>query len=194
MRWWRRDAAALEPFLRDPVLELLDDRGVRDVRFEGASTDIARVVEGAELVLAPVLAFAQADLARLLAPHLVPGQVVFFPPGTFGSVLVAKRVHEAGNDAPLAFAEAGTLPWLTRRHGARRIAVRTRATRLPTGVFPEKRAPEALKILREVFPAIEPCGDALSAALMNGGPVIHPPLVVMNAGPLEHFERWDIHG
>jgi len=35
--------------------------------------------------------------------------------------------------------------------------------------------------------------DALSAALMNAGPIIHPPLIFMNAGPLEHFERWDIH-
>ena len=28
---------------------------------------------------------------------------------------------------------------------------------------------------------------------MNAGPIIHPPLIVMNAGPIEHFERWDIH-
>ena len=28
---------------------------------------------------------------------------------------------------------------------------------------------------------------------MNAGPIIHPPLIVMNAAPLEHFERWDIH-
>jgi opine dehydrogenase len=40
---------------------------------------------------------------------------------------------------------------------------------------------------------IEDCGDALSGALMNAGPIIHPPLITMNAGPLEHFERWDIH-
>ena len=40
---------------------------------------------------------------------------------------------------------------------------------------------------------IEDCGDALSAALMNAGPIIHPPLIIMNAGPLQHFERWDIH-
>jgi len=32
-----------------------------------------------------------------------------------------------------------------------------------------------------------------SGALMNAGPIIHPPLIVMNAGPIEHFERWDIH-
>ena len=40
---------------------------------------------------------------------------------------------------------------------------------------------------------IEDCGDALSGALMNAGPIIHPPLITMNAGPLEHFDRWDIH-
>jgi opine dehydrogenase len=28
---------------------------------------------------------------------------------------------------------------------------------------------------------------------MNAGPIIHPPLITMNAGPLEHFETWDIH-
>jgi opine dehydrogenase len=28
---------------------------------------------------------------------------------------------------------------------------------------------------------------------MNAGPIIHPALIVMNAGPIEHFVRWDIH-
>jgi opine dehydrogenase len=28
---------------------------------------------------------------------------------------------------------------------------------------------------------------------MNAGPIIHPPLITMNAAPLEHFPRWDIH-
>jgi opine dehydrogenase len=49
-------------------------------------------------------------------------------------------------------------------------------------------------VIGRAFPgAVEPCGDALSGALMNAGPIIHPPLIVMNAGPIEHFERWDIH-
>ena len=28
---------------------------------------------------------------------------------------------------------------------------------------------------------------------MNAGPIIHPPLIIMNAGPIEHFDFWDIH-
>src|SRR6202030_374923 len=74
------------------------------------------------------------------------------------------------------------------------VAITIRAKRLPVGVFPRDSAGHALDVIGRAFPAvIEPCGDALSGALMNAGPIIHPTLIVMNAGPIEHFERWDIH-
>ena len=73
-------------------------------------------------------------------------------------------------------------------------AITIRAKRLPTGVFPLIMKDHALAVIAKAFPGvIEDCGDALSGALMNAGPVIHPPLIIMNAAPLEHFERWDIH-
>jgi opine dehydrogenase len=50
-----------------------------------------------------------------------------------------------------------------------------------------------MAVIGEAYPVVHPVEDALSAALMNAGPVIHPPLILMNAGPLEHFDRWDIH-
>src|SRR5688500_1471601 len=90
------------------------------------------------------------------------------------------------------FRETGTRPWLTRKHGPDADAITTRATRLPTGVFPARKSARARERVKHVFP-VEPVEDALSAALMNAGPIIHPPLILMNAGPLEHFERWDIH-
>jgi opine dehydrogenase len=118
---------------------------------------------------------------------------VFLPPGTFGSYIFAKAAHDAGNRGA-AFAETGTLPWLTRKHGPHEVAITIRARRLPTGVLPLGRRDHALAIIGRAFPGvIEDCGDALSGALMNAGPIIHPPLIVMNAAPLEHFERWDIH-
>ena len=73
------------------------------------------------------------------------------------------------------------------------IAITTRATRLPTGVFPLRARDRALEVIRAAYPAAEDAGDGLSGALMNAGPIIHPPLIVMNAGPIEHFEHWDIH-
>jgi opine dehydrogenase len=120
--------------------------------------------------------------------------VTLLPPATFGSMIFAAAARDAGNRAALSFAETGTLPWLARKHGPFEVAITIRAKRLPVGVFPLTAADHALAVIGRAFPGvIEPCGDALSAALMNAGPIIHPPLIIMNAGPIEHFERWDIH-
>jgi len=82
---------------------------------------------------------------------------------------------------------------LARKHGPTEVAITIRATRLPTGVFPACNGAQAFAVLQAAFPAVEPIEDALAGALMNAGPIIHPPLILMNAGPLEHFEKWDIH-
>ena len=193
VRLWRRDVAAAAPILESREIHLLDERGRRPVRIAMATGDIGHAIRDAELVLIPLPATAQADVARAMAPHLTDGQVVFLPPGTFGSVVMPGWVKAAGSTADVTWAETGTLPYLARKRGPADVAITIRAVRLPTGVYPANRADRALAVIAKAFPAVLPCGDALSGALMNAGPIIHPPLILMNAGPLEHFERWDIH-
>jgi len=195
VRLWRRDAEAVAAHRSAGSRILVKDaKGRHDVRLSLVTTDIGEAVREAELILCPAPAFAQTDIARALAPHLRDGQVVFLPPATFGTMIFASAAREAGNRADVSFAETGTLPWLTRKHGPFEIAITIRAKRLPVGVFPLRSADHALDVIGRAFPGvIEFCGDALSGALMNAGPIIHPPLIVMNAGPIEHFERWDIH-
>jgi opine dehydrogenase len=195
VRLWRRDAGQVAAHLAAGSRILVKDHnGRHDVTLALVTTDIAAAVAGTELILCPAPAFAQGDIARLLAPHLRDGQVVFLPPATFGSMIFAMAMRDAGNQAKVSFAETGTLPWLTRKHGPFEVAITIRAKRLPVGVFPLSRAAQALDVISGAFPGVvEPCGDALSGALMNAGPIIHPPLIIMNAGPMEHFDRWDIH-
>jgi opine dehydrogenase len=193
VRLWRRDAAALQPLMEAGAITLKDAAGAREVPVALASADIGAALRGAELVLIPSPATAQADIAHALAPHLRDGQVVFLPPGTFGSFVMARIVRAAGSRADVAWAETGTLPYLARKHGPREVNVTVRAVRLPTGVYPLRHAERALGVIRAAYPVVHGCGDALSGALMNAGPVIHPPLMVMNAAPLQHFEKWDIH-
>ena len=121
------------------------------------------------------------------------GQVAYLPPGTFGGMIYAKAAHDAGNTAIVAFAETGTLPYLARKQGVDEVRISVYATRLPTGVFPAKDSDRALKVISQAYPSVEPLQDLLDGALMNAGPIIHPPLIMMNAGPLEHFDAWDIH-
>ena len=195
VRLWRRDSDMVAAHRAAGSRILVKDvNGRHDVQLALVTSDIAEAVNGAELILCPAPAFAQSDIARQLAPHLHDGQVVFLPPATFGSMIFARAAREAGNRAEVGFAETGTLPWLTRKHGPFEVAITIRAKRLPVGVFPLDAADHALAVIGRAFPGVvEPCGDALSGALMNAGPIIHPPLIVMNAGPIEHFQRWDIH-
>jgi opine dehydrogenase len=195
VRLWRRDRAAVEAHrAAGSTIVIKDFAGRHEAELSMVTNDIAEAVRDAELIVCPAPAHAQPDIARALAPHLKDGQAVFLPPGTFGSLLFAKAAHDAGNNAGVAFAETGTLPWLTRKHGPFEAAVTVRAKRLPTGVFPLTLKSHALAVIAKAFPGvIEDCGDALSGALMNAGPIIHPPLITMNAGPLEHFDKWDIH-
>jgi opine dehydrogenase len=195
VRLWRRDPemVAAQRAAGSKIL-LKDSNGRHDVRLALVTTDIAQAVRDVELILCPAPAYAQTDIAKQLTPHLRDGQVVFLPPATFGSMILATAMRDAGNRSNASFAETGTLPWLTRKHGPFEVAITIRAKRLPVGVFPLDSATHALDVIGRAFPGvIEPCGDALSGALMNAGPIIHPPLIVMNAGPIEHFERWDIH-
>jgi opine dehydrogenase len=195
VRLWRRNAADAKIHLaQGSTITVVDRSGRREARLASVTHSIADALDGADLVLCPAPAFAQPDIANLAAPHLRDGQVVFLPPGTFGSYIFAGAAREAGNRAEIATAETGTLPWLARKQGPYVVRISGRGARLPTGVFPSRLATHALGVIEGAFPnAVEACGDALSAALMNAGPIIHPPLITMNAGPIEHFDKWDIH-
>ena len=191
--WWRRDRESFADVAAAGAITVTDHKGSRKVAV-APTDDLAAAMRGAALIVAPTPAFAQGDIADALAPHLADGQVIYLPPGTFGSYLMMKRIRDSGSKADIAIAETGTLPWLTRKQGPLEVRITTRASRLPTGVLPARHTERALAVIGGAFPgAIEPVEDALSGALMNAGPIIHPPLIVMNAGPIEHFDRWDIH-
>ena len=145
------------------------------------------------LILMPGPAQAQQDIAEAMAPHLTDGQAILMQPGSFGTWVVSQALRQSGCTAELMFGESGTLPYLTRKQPDGSIAIVTRATRLPTGVYPYRRAEEAFAIFEQAYPAVERLTDGLDGALMNAGPIIHPPLILMNAGPIQHFDHWDIH-
>ena len=191
VKLWRRDSEALQSIGDAGGITVRDRRGTRSIPLT-ITTDLADAIIGAKLIIIPLPALTHRDLAAKAASFFTDNQVVYLPPGTFGSYIFAKAMADAGNTADVAFAETGTLPYLARKHGPAEVVVSGYATRLPTGVFPTLRREHAFEVLSQVYP-VEDCGDALSGALMNAGPVIHPPLILMNAGPLEHFESWDIH-
>jgi opine dehydrogenase len=187
---WRRNASALTSLRAGRRIAVRDASGTREATLDAVTDDLGAAVRDAELIVAPIPAFGQAELASALAPHLRSGQVVMLPPGSFGTLLLARAARATPG---VAFAESGTLPYLTRKASDTAVTITQRTTRLPTGVFPARLTGVAGDVMRRAYPSIELVRDALDAALLNAGPIIHAPLIVMNAAPLEHFPAWDIH-
>jgi opine dehydrogenase len=192
VRLWRRSAKDLAPVREAGAITLVAEGRQGTARLDRATADVREALEGAEVVVVPLPATSHEDLAAQLAGRLTGKEVVLLTPGTLGSVVLARALTRAGATQPLAFAETGTLPYLTRKTGPAAVSAPVRAANLPVGVFPAARSAVALERITPLFPASRPCVDALDAALTNAGTVIHPPLVLVNAASIDGGQ-FDIH-
>ena len=181
VRHWRRNAAALSP-----VITLLDEKGSRAVNVS-ISSSIQETLKRAELISAGPRHCADGHRARHGAAR-DDGQVVFLPPGTFGSYAMAQVVKaklRVGGDRHAAVARSQARPVGSGDHHSRSALADWRLS--------IQRTRQGHSGHPQGVPSVEPCGNALSGALMNAGPIIHPPLILMNAGPLEASNNYDIH-
>ena len=192
VRLWRRSDKDLAPVRSARTITLVAEGRQGEAPLDRATVDLGEALDGAEVVVVPLPATSHDDLAKHLAGRLSGREVVLLTPGTLGSFVLARGLARAGATLPLAFAETGTLPYLTRKTGPTSVAAPVRAANLPVGVFPASRSPVALERITALFAATRPCVDALDAALTNAGVVIHPPLVLVNAGSIDGG-RFDIH-
>ena len=190
VRLWRRRAEDVGVLAKGITLAAEQRQGT--ARLDKATADLAEAVRDADIVIAPLPASTHEDLGRRLAGVLTENQIVLLGAATLGSFAIAREIARAGRALPLALAETGTLPYLARKTGPAAVAAPVRAGNLPVGVFPASRSKEALARVRELYPATRPCVDAVDVALTNVGPVIHPPLVLVNAGAIERG-TFDIH-
>jgi len=164
-----------------------------EARISVITDDMKEAIPGADLICSPIPAFTQISIAESLLPYLEDGQVIFLSPGTFGSYLMTKHLRERGCRKDFAIGETGTLPYLTRKMSPQESRIVVRACHLPTGIFPAKKTGEAIEKIRTFFPSAHPIENALSGALMNAGPILHPPLIVLNTGPIQYPAPYDIH-
>jgi opine dehydrogenase len=190
VRLWRRRPEDVSALAQGITLKAEQRQG--PARLDTVTANLAEAVRDADVVIAPLPASTHEDLGRRLAGVLTEGQMVLLGAATLGSFVIAREIARAGKAMPRALAETGTLPYLARKTGPAAVAAPVRAANLPVGVFPASRAKDTLARVRELYPAARPCVDALDVALTNVGPVIHPPLVLVNAGAIDRGP-FDIH-
>ena len=148
---------------------------------ECATTDLAKVLDGAEVAVVSMPSIGHGHVARALA-GLDPPPLVLNP-GQTGSALGVRAIFaEEGADPP-PLAELSTLAYVARLYSPGCVTVTGVARRVRAACLPGGEA--ALGAARELFPAADPVPDVLATALANPNLVLHPPGAVLGAAWVE---------
>ena len=158
--------------------------GFGPLRF--ATSDMARALEDADVVMVVTPSTAHRALAELMAPSLRDGQIVVLNPGRTGGALeFRKALRDSGARGRPVLAEAQTFIYASRaitRHDAHIFKVKNE---VPIATLPSYWIPDVLDVLRPAFPQFTAGGNVLATSMENIGAVFHPALTILNAGWIE---------
>ncbi len=191
---YNRSEERLIPVIERGGIELLSpglddvEKGVGPIAV--ATTDPAEAVDGADILMVVVPAFAHAFIAEQCAPHLRDGQIVVLNPGRTGGALEFRHVlDELGCTADVLIGEAQTFIYASRATQPAQVRIFSVKSNVPVAAIPSYRTNEVVQALRVAYPQFVPGDNVLKTSLNNVGVVFHPTVLAMNAARVE-----DTHG
>jgi len=185
MRLHDLDAERLRP---------IQDRGGIEVSglFEGfaaverVTPELARAVDGADIVVVCTGSTKHAEVARLLAPLLRNGQTILLVQGgTGGSLVVRNELLRARCGADVDVAEMDNYPFSLAWPRPTSMNFTIRKEFLQIGALPAARGAAVLAKLRAAFPQAVAASNTLYTGLNNANAILHVANMVCNVGRLE---------
>lgn len=172
-------------------LKLFGDPGIEPgyAKIRKVTTNIEDAVSDAEIIIVVVPAFAQKRFAEIAAPYLRSDQLILLSPGNFGGCLEFTRALErCGSEATPLICETECMTYSGFKSGPAEVEIAGYKRGHSMAAFPGKRTGEALERLQPIFPTLKAAQTILETGLRNVNTVMHPPMVVLNAGRIEYTQ------
>jgi opine dehydrogenase len=183
VRLYGRSASTIAPLQARGGIEHEGVLGDGFTPIAAITNDAGEAIHGADAVIVMGPTHAHVDMAQTVAPHLVPGQVLFAAPG-HTLTLLAHTLRAAGHRRPVT-CESSTLPYICRKVTSERVKVSRRAGRLKFAAFPATHTAELAERLMPLFPAISPVASLLDTVFPYTNAIHHPPALLCNIGRIE---------
>lgn len=190
---WQGFEVRLYDTFQDTIATINERGGIRlegDVSCFGkvalASTDIARVLAGANLVMVVNPSIYHRQLAEHCAPCLQPDQVVFLHPGgTFGAFAFKQALLENGCSCDIPIAESSSLIYACRAVEPGRVLIGGKKDRLLVSALPATANATVRSLLIDAFPEIQIARNVLVTSFDNTNPIFHPAPTLLSASWIE---------
>lgn len=158
------------------------------------TSELADAVRSAQIVMVVLPAGAHRDLARQLAPHVLPGQCVVLNPGrTFGALEFAHVLRENGSPKGVVVAEAQTFLFASRTSGPARSTIFSIKQRVPVAAIPGTATSWVIAALNRAFLQFVPAESVLETSLNNIGALFHPAPTLLNMARIEEGGSFEFY-
>lgn len=156
--------------------------------YVGSNAKIA--LDGAQVVLVAVPAFAERRAAEVCAPWLVSDQLVVMLAGCiYGSIQFLQTVREKGNNCDVTVVEMNNSPYAARKIGGSTIRIGCYKRGVGMASFPGKNGKDAWETCSLLFPTIELWDSLLATGVSNPSTGVHSTAVVFNPRYVEEKEE-----
>ncbi len=195
VRMWDLPAFAhgLNSLRDDPRIEL-SGRTQGIAQLHGVPREIGDACAGAEVIVVVSQALGHTPMAEALAPIIEPEQTIVVMPGSTGGALAFRRAVAGARGLAPTIAETATLPHAARIVGDRGVRIVHHVGLVKLAALPAAETGRVLDMLKPVFGGLDPAANVLETMLCNGNPVIHPAVMLLNAGLVERAQGdWEFY-
>lgn len=154
-------------------------------KLSNVTTNIKDAIQGADVVMVVVPAYAQSIIMEMALPYLENGQIVVFNPDNYGSLRFMKMVKDKGIKKKFRVAGTASLLYACRKSSPSKVDITAVKSTMPVGVLTAADTEYILKSLKEMFSEFTLASNILEVDFGNVNMILHCPTAVLNAGRIE---------
>ena len=158
------------------------------------TTNLKEAIKGVDIIIIGGSAHAHEPFSKALAHDFEDGQFILFT-SNFGALRFKKWMQELGVTTRVTSVETMSLLYATRANKPGEVSCFGIKNQLPTAALPASRTGEFLKLINSVFPQFTAAENVWTTSLNNPNPIVHPPMVLFNAGRIEatRGKGWNLY-
>lgn len=153
---------------------------------EFASTDMGKVMDGADVVMMTLPSIYHESMTKQIAPHLKDGMVVFLhPEASCGAIAFRKVMKDMGCTADVVVGAACTLLYSTRIQTPGEVYIFSIKNEVPMAALPACDNDKLAAAIRPELPWFKLVSSVLETSIDNLNAMMHPAPMLLNTSRIE---------
>ena len=155
-------------------------------KLEFATTDMAKVMDGADVVMMVLPSLYHESMAKQIIPNLRDGMTVFLhPESSCGAISFRKMMDDMGCKAKIVLGAAGTLLYSVRVQAPGDVYVFGMKNGVPMAALPATDNAKLEEVICSALPWFVLVENVLKTSLGNINAMMHPAPMLLNTSRIE---------